>query len=366
MRIAMLSAREAAHGPLPKLVPVLAEAMRRFGHDVEVLPWGRREEREPIVAKVFSRSRDVREARRRVNEAGISVVVVHTGHDWSSLIRDLVLVQALRQGRRTIVVHFHGSQTPTLLAPGSHLFKIFTSALLRYVDGILVLSTDEQLEWKRFRPGLVARVVRNPAPRLHSTPGVAPRTPPMILCVSRLLVGKGILDLARAFALVGAQPSPRLVFAGDGPDAGRLAALVRELDIESRVELTGHLGSADLARLYAEATIFALPTTLPEGFPTVILEAMAAGLPVVTTASRGMADHLVAERNALFVEMNNPPALAAAIERLLAEPKLRLGIGKANRAKLQDFNPDVVAAEYLAALSSIESARHRGDAKVDA
>jgi glycosyltransferase involved in cell wall biosynthesis len=96
-----------------------------------------------------------------------------------------------------------------------------------------------------------------------------------------------------------------------------------------------------------------LPTSLPEGFPTAILEAMSAGLPLVTTASRGPADHLVDGQNALFVPAHDPPALARALIRLLRDDRLRREMGDANREKVREFDPDVVAVEYRTALERI-------------
>jgi glycosyltransferase involved in cell wall biosynthesis len=99
---------------------------------------------------------------------------------------------------------------------------------------------------------------------------------------------------------------------------------------------------------------------MPEGFPTAILEAMAAGLPIVTTASRGPADHLAEGRNALFVPTHDPPALARALIRLLRDDRLRREMGDANREKVREFDPDPVASEYVAVLKRIAVAARSG------
>jgi len=357
MRITMLSARETAHGPLPKLVPLLAAALRRGGWDVDVLPWGRLLEGESRASKAVSRSRDVVAARRAIRRHRSSVVIVHTGHDWSTLARDLVLVHAVGKRGRTIIVQFHGSQSPHLLEPGSRLFKRATAALLRSVDGIFVLSEEERIQWLAFRPGTNVHVVRNPMPDLPPFPEVERAKPPTIICVSRLLAGKGVLDLVRAFAQVRDERDARLVFAGDGPDQPLVTALVRDLNLDGSVELAGHIDAAALARLYAEATVFALPTALPEGFPTAVLEAMAAGLPIVTTGARGPADHLRDGEHALFVPAGDPEAIAEALGRLLGDAGLRSRMADANRLKVLEFRPDAIAAEYRRAIESVVAAR---------
>jgi glycosyltransferase involved in cell wall biosynthesis len=363
-RIAILTARPTAHGPLPKLVSLLTDALRRRGCAVETLPWGRRTEDESKFAKALSRPRDIIEARRAVKRGRFPIVVVNTAHDWSTLVRDIVLVRVLASRDRVIIVHFHGSQSSRLVAPGSVLFKRATAALIRSVDGAFVLSVEEQSEWQRFSPTSRVLVVRNPRPALPQARPLEGDGRPMILFVSRLMAEKGVLDLVRAIALVNHQTPCRLVLAGDGPDATRVRDLVADLSVGSSVELTGHVNEDELARLYAAADIFALPTSWAEGFPTVILEAMAAGLPIVTTKWRGPADHLAEGEHALFVPPNDPCALAASLLRLLSDPDLGRRMAAANREKVREFDPDAVAANYLAAVERIVAARTSEQSRV--
>ncbi len=361
MRVAMLAPRLTVRGPLPKHTPVLVEALRRNGCDVELLPWGRGVEDEGPAAKLLGRLRDVRHARRVVNRGGFSVVVVKTAHDWKTLARDLTLLRALKARARTIIVQFHGSQSPRLVAPGSMLIKAATARLLAMADGVLVLSREEQAEWQAFSPESRVFVVRNPrpAPATATIRDDEPRSrngEPTILSVSRLMAGKGLFELVRALPLVRREHPCRLVLAGDGPEATRIRVLAADLDVSDYLDLPGYVDGEELAGLYGSADVFALPTYLSEGFPTVILEAMAAGLPIVTTRSRGPADHLVEGENALFVPPRDSVALAASLTRLLEEEELRRSMGHANREKVRMFDPDPVAAEYHAALEEIVAA----------
>ena len=245
--------------------------------------------------------------------------------------------------------------------PGSALFKAATKALLTRTDGVLVLSREEQAEWQAFSPRSRVFVVRNvrpvPPERFagRDQHGDGPST---VLCVARLMAGKGVLELVRALPLVQREVPCRLVLVGDGPEASRIRELAEDLGVGGSVELPGYLGGEELARRYRSAAVFALPTSLPEGFPTAILEAMAAGLPVVTTASRGPADHLVEGQNALFVPAHDPAALACALIRLLRDDRLRGEMGEANRDKVREFDPGPVAVEYLATLESSVAAVH--------
>ena len=354
MHIAMLAPRPTVKGPLPKLTPLLAEALGRLGCEVKVLPWGRGKEGERLPAKVFGRARDVMSARRAIVRGGFPVALVNTAHDWFTLARDLALVYLVPR-RTTIVLFFHGSQAGKLSGPGSWAFKRATAALLSRTDGVLVLSEEERQAWQSFSPRSSIAVVRYPRPVLLDVDvasAVARDELPTVLCVSRLMRTKGVYELVQATALVQESVPCRLVLAGAGPETEPLRELARELNVEALVELTGYVEGEALVDLYRRSDVFAMPTTHDEGFPYVILEAMTAGLPIVTTATRGPADELIEGTHVLFVPAHDPGALATALERILADPALARRMSEANQAKVREFDADKVALDYLEALES--------------
>ena len=154
-----------------------------------------------------------------------------------------------------------------------------------------------------------------------------------------------------------------LLVAGDGPAAAELRDRVAEAGLSSQVTLTGHLSSDALLDAYRGADMFVLPTYHPEGFPTSIAEAMSAGLPIITTKTRGAADHLIDGTNALFVPARNPAALADAVMRLVDDNELRRRIGHENAQKVREFAPDRVAGDYVRAMNELlASASGRGAA----
>jgi glycosyltransferase involved in cell wall biosynthesis len=354
----MLVQRPGLRSPVPKHTTHLVEGLRSLGCVVTTKYWGRSEETESLPTKLAQRLRDVRLARRAARTESFDAVVVKTAHDWWTIVRDVVAAFALRPHCRPIVLQFHGSRASTLVEPGHRAFKLATRILLSLVDAAFVLSREEQKQWQTFSRSVPIFVVKNPfvgatdRPREERAVAVDHRA----LFVGRLMKEKGVFDVLEALPGVLAQTECELVIVGEGPAERELRERVAVLGLDDRVTLTGYLSGAALSRAYFGSSLFALPTTWIEGFPTVLAEAMDAGLAIVTTRIRGAADHLVDGENALFVPPHDVHALATAIVKLLEDPGLRERMAAANREVLRRFEPAAVAQEYLEILRSLVGA----------
>ena len=150
-----------------------------------------------------------------------------------------------------------------------------------------------------------ARFASAPAP---------PSGSPRIGCVARLSPEKGIDRLLEAFAGVLRQvPYARLAIAGDGPARGQLEARAHELTLGGAVEFLGY--REDVSPVLGSLDLFVLPS-LTEGIPLALLEAMAAGLPVIATAVGGVPEVVEDGTSGMLV----PPGDAAALERAMLGP----------------------------------------------
>jgi glycosyltransferase involved in cell wall biosynthesis len=163
----------------------------------------------------------------------------------------------------------------------------------------------------------------------------------LFLHVGRLAPEKGIDKLLIAFAAI-AEEMPvgavRLVVAGDGPSVPRLRAMAHPA-----VTFVGNLDRRTaLPELYASADAF-LYASLTETLGLVVLEAMAAGLPVIATPAGGVADHLVHEENGLAYADADPARCAEAMRRLLQDPTLRrrLAVGARRTAERRSWSAEL-------------------------
>jgi len=155
----------------------------------------------------------------------------------------------------------------------------------------------------------------------------------VVITTSRLHPTKGHEYLLEAFASVAERfPNARLVIAGDGAKRGSLEAKATHLLGAGRVLFTGF--RRDVTPLLAASDLFVLPSLL-EGMPHSLLEAMAAGLPVVATSVCGIPEVVEHGRNGLLVPPRDAVALASAICRILGEPELADRLAKEARATIE-------------------------------
>jgi len=165
-------------------------------------------------------------------------------------------------------------------------------------------------------------------------------TPPLIVAVGRLIAKKGFLDLLRACRLLMERgKSFRCEIIGEGPLEQELREQIAQLDLEDYVELPGAKPQHEIREHLAAASAFVLPSVVdPDGgmdnLPTVIMEAMAAGLPVVSTSIGGIPEMVIQNETGFLVPPDDVAALAGAIERLLDDISLarRFGEGGFQRA----------------------------------
>ncbi|MEM7129624.1 MAG: glycosyltransferase [Chloroflexota bacterium] len=152
----------------------------------------------------------------------------------------------------------------------------------------------------------------------------------VIGAVSRLYPVKGVNYLVEALVHV---DKAELVVIGDGTDENILKQLAEELGVASRIHWLGNRN--DVPELLMGFDLFVQPS-LHEGMPNTVLEAMAAGLPVVATAVGGTPEVVVDGETGLLVEPANPKALSAGINRLIADPILRNRFGQAGYKRVKE------------------------------
>jgi glycosyltransferase involved in cell wall biosynthesis len=156
---------------------------------------------------------------------------------------------------------------------------------------------------------------------------------PVIGSTARLHVKNDHATLLRAFARVSARrPGTRLLLVGHGPEEAELRALATALGIGAHVRFTGEL--ADVAPSLQQMDLY-VQASVAEGMPNSVLEAMAAGLPVVATSVGGTPEVVVDGETGLLVPPRDPVALADAMQQLLEDRTMTDAFGQAGRARVE-------------------------------
>ncbi|MGZ8476133.1 MAG: glycosyltransferase family 4 protein [Candidatus Limnocylindria bacterium] len=335
------------------------EAMTRMGHDVWIVTskYGRERESEGHVIRLGT---------GWAAPANGSVGRVTLGLRFKRQAREVL------EAQRFDILHFHEPfvpfLSPTMLdasetvniatfhafggfSPSYWIGSRFAGRLAAKLDGRIAVSGAARHFIDRYFPGEY-RIIPNGVD-LEAFAGAEPyeelrdgRTL-NILFVGRFEQRKGLIHLLQAYhRLRKRKVDARLLVIGAGPKLRESKRFVGLRGIRD-VEWLGRVSDEEKVRYFASADIFCAPNTGQESFGIVLLEAMAAGIPIVASDIHGF--KRVVERNVqgILVEPKNPRALAAALYALARDPDLRHEMGEAGRARAPEFSWDRVTERIV-------------------
>jgi len=253
-----------------------------------------------------------------------------------------------------LIVNPHGLEPYQAITPRQKLigipYKLIHDHIFRHARFVVSLGGRLTTILRRHVPQPDRRIVVIPN-GVACTPSADTARPDddrrcRVLFVSRLVYNKGVPDLIEAFRILdarGLNDRFSLTLVGDGPVREQYAAA----SLPSNVQFVGGVDDARLDQLYRASDLFILPT-LFEGMPTVVLEAMGRGLPVLVT-DVGATTELVDESNGAIIPKRDPAGIASALQRFVALPKaVRGAMGQRSAAKVAErFTWDRVAQQHV-------------------
>ncbi len=337
---------------------------------------------------VITRCRDHAKAIRSTGLRVLPLDMDRSGLSPLGLIREILQVVRIYLSERPDIVH-HVALRPVLVG-GIAARLLGIKNVVSALAGMGFLFADNRQDslisrgLKHILPWLVAggrAIVQNsedanllnkcgvPQERIRLVAGSGVNTeeykpqakesePPVVMLASRLLLDKGVLEFVEAAQLLNrSQKIARFVLVGE-PDHDNPAS-VHEAQIQQWVK-SGVLESwgrhEKMSEVLPRATIFCLPSSYREGMPKALLEAMACGLPCITTDAPGCRDAVRHEDNGLLVPIKNAEALAEAIKRLLQNPDERKKMGSRGRKRAeQEFNQEIIIQQTVAIYEELKS-----------
>lgn len=261
----------------------------------------------------------------------VALLHAHTASRASFWRKALFIVPTFL-ARVPVILHLHGAEFQVFFGQECSVWtRPFVRWVFERVSRVVVLSESWQ-HWVRTTfPLADVRVIPNPI-HVPEPTSKEVRSPCALLFLGRLGKRKGVYDLLQAVAaLVPRYPDLRILLGGDG-ELDAVRAQAHALDIGGHVELLGWVKGEDKSRLFNEAVIYVLPS-YNEGLPMSVLEALAHGLPVVSTLVGGIPEAVCDGEQGFLVVPGDVQALSNRLDRLLADPTLRQHMGEAARKR---------------------------------
>lgn len=345
----------------------LVERLRREGVTVEVL-------------QMASAARGVRRDRVRPGRLPVATVAGSVGYTWRLWRRlrvlrpDIVHTNTLkaalyggvagRLARVPVVWHVRDRIAPDYLpTPAVRLIRIAARVLPTavIVNSASTLATLWPLGRRSSRI-YDAVVPSSVAGNAAAVPPLRGQLPFTVGLVGRLAPWKGQDVFLRAFASAfpNGEVRARIVGAamfGEDDWARRVEALAVELKIADRVDLVGFV--EDMSAEYARIDVLVHASTIPEPFGQVVVEGMAAGLPVAAPDAGGPAEVITDNVDGLLYPVGDVEALAGHMRRLVDDDELRCRLGAAGRGRAEDFTPEKTAAQIMDVYQEVLRGRRR-------
>jgi len=250
------------------------------------------------------------------------------------------------------VLHFHANQLRYLFSGKSRFCNLVMSLCLLPADVVIYLSDslrtgfESILYFRRSKMEVLNNVVET---RLFDSEPCS-KTGKEVLFVGRLTKEKGIWDLLQVIAEMAEDyPSVTFVFGGVGEspeEEVRIRAFCEDHKLGSQTRFLGRIEGEEKTRAFLSADLFVFPSH-EEIFPNVLLEAMAAGLPVVSTRIFCIPEIVVDGDNGLLIEPGDRAALRNALSVLLDDDALRSHVSRANHRRARDYFDVKIAEETL-------------------
>ncbi|MBL8344496.1 MAG: glycosyltransferase [Rubrivivax sp.] len=253
---------------------------------------------------------------RTIGQADVVHVFANSGWAWHLFAYPALLVGRLRGV--PVIVNYRGGQADEFFARAPRwVLNALRHAAKRVTPSPFLLRVFA-------KHGLDAEIIPNiiDTQRFHPREPRVAGTAPHVIVTRNLEPIYDIPTAIRAFATIRKDhPGARLTVAGSGPQLGELQSLVADMGLSEMVRFSGRIENAQIGDLYADADLLLNPSTA-DNMPISILEALASGVPVVTTSAGGIPDLVRDGHTALIVPVGDPDAMAAAALRLLSDPAL--------------------------------------------
>ena len=365
MRIALVCPTPPPYGGITNWSKMLIAYLEGLGEDeltvINTSPKTRSADGRTLFDRVFGgigiAVRASRELKRLLNTKNIDVVHVTTSGGLG-LFRDLVVMGVAQRAGVPVAYHIHYGRVPSTLASGNIEAALLKAALKRCAVAIAIDHATENAIRETRRCDVVC--IGNPV-NIAELDGFcdheAFEDSKTVVYLGWLIETKGIRELVEGWSsVVRRMPEWRLRLIGPY-DTGTISSLVGDHPDDS-ITLLGELPHSEAMTELQRASVLVLPS-YSEGFPNVVLEAMAYGKPVLATNVGALPD-ILSDGRGILIEPKSSKQVAQGLEKLMANADLRVSMGTRCAVYAKDnFAIEAVAEQYRELWISLASKRHR-------
>jgi glycosyltransferase involved in cell wall biosynthesis len=353
LRIALVGPLPPPEGGMANQTRQLGELLQREGAEVRLI-----QANAPYRPRWIGRWRGIRALFRLVpylaelwrvsRRVDVVHIMANSGWSWHLVSAPAVWIARI-QGVPSVVNYRGGEAEAFLERSGVLVLKTLRRASALAVPSAFLQQIFEQR-------GVHSEIVPNIIDMEHFRPGNLGHAFPHLVVARSLEAIYDIATALRAFALIREEfPTAKLSVAGSGPELQTLRLLACKLQIAAAVEFCGRIDRDRMAELYRSASVVMNPSRV-DNMPNSVLEAMASGVPVVTTDAGGIPFIVRDGVTALVVPAGDAMAMACAVRRVLHEPQWAQRLRDAALSDVQQYTWPRIRQQWTAVYASALSA----------
>tara|TARA_Y100000589_G_scaffold332344_1_gene392094 strand:+ start:63254 stop:64369 length:1116 start_codon:yes stop_codon:yes gene_type:complete len=290
--------------------------------------------------------------RKMLKRISPDIVLVPISQTTMGFVKDAPYIRLAKKAGAKVIVQLRGSDFKNWLSNSSQKVNDFVKKTLQSADGVIVLGENLKYLFSDYFPDDKIFVVPNGGNFTFPQVQKLKDQPLRILYFANFLRNKGFIYVLKAIAVLNKEkslPSFELVASGAWDDEAYKQECMAFIDDNkmTNVVFPDKKSGEEKWKLFAQADIFTFCPIAPEGHPWVIVEAMSAGLPIISTNQGAIIESVIDGENGFIVEQANEQALADKLRLLLEDETLRLQMGKASKNRYLNYFTEEKMVENL-------------------
>lgn len=279
-----------------------------------------------------------------LTDKNIKIVHIHSA-SRGSFHRKRYFLNLAKFLNKKVIFHIHGAEFKKFYEESNERTKNNISNALSKADRVIALSNEWKHYFKKISKNSKVEVIYNPVNEMDFEKSKLDGK--KILFMGRMGQRKGVYDLLDVVSELASEHKDLELYLGGDGEIDKVKKIVNDMNLYKHVKVLGWISGNEKKELFKKSSIYVLPS-YNEGLPVSILEAMASGLPIVSTNIAGIPEEVEHNVNGYLIEPGDKKSLKMYISKLLVEENLRNTMGKTSIEKVKnDFDNKIIEKKIL-------------------